>query len=111
MKKTVNINLNGVVFHIDEDAFALLQSYLESLTGHFHRTEGKDEIMSDIEARIAEMFQEIGQAVYFGVFIGQDEHLGRLQFFQDILDPFPGSAIAKNRTAIPNYLFFHHFLE
>src|SRR5690606_1244274 len=58
MNKTVNINLAGVFFHIDEDAFSKLQHYLESIKRSFANTPGYDEIIADIEARIAELFSE-----------------------------------------------------
>jgi len=58
MKKTVTINLAGVVFRIDEDAFEQLQEYLNNIKTHFSTGEGRDEIMADIESRIAELFQE-----------------------------------------------------
>ncbi|WP_373059269.1 PspC domain-containing protein [Zunongwangia sp. H14] len=58
MNKTVNINLAGVFFHIDEDAYAKLQHYLEALKRSFTNTPGSDEIIADIEARIAELFTE-----------------------------------------------------
>ncbi len=58
MKKTNTINLGGVIFHIEEDAFTLLQNYLSSIKDHFYESEGKEEIVTDIEARIAEIFQE-----------------------------------------------------
>src|ERR1017187_1971584 len=58
MNKTVTVNLGGIVFHIDEDAYEVLHQYLESIKSHFHTSEGKDEITSDIEARIAELFTE-----------------------------------------------------
>ncbi len=57
MKKTLTINLNGSVFHIDEDAFGRLSSYLNAIEKHFPNTEDK-EILCDIEARIAELFNE-----------------------------------------------------
>jgi len=56
MNKTVNINLAGVFFHIDEDAYERLQRYLETIRQSFSNTQGRDEIISDIEARIAELF-------------------------------------------------------
>ncbi|GHT01033.1 hypothetical protein AGMMS49525_00740 [Bacteroidia bacterium] len=56
MKKTLTINLNGTVFNIDEDAYELLESYLRNLRHSFRREEGATEIMSDIEARIEELF-------------------------------------------------------
>ena len=58
MNKTVNINLAGIFFHIDEDAYARLQRYLEAIRHSFSNTQGRDEIISDIEARIAELFSE-----------------------------------------------------
>lgn len=58
MNKTVNINLAGVFFHIDEDAFSKLQHYLEAIKRSFANTTGYDEIIADIEARIAELFSE-----------------------------------------------------
>ena len=58
MNKTVNINLAGIVFHIDEDAFEILNNYLSSLKNHFNKEEGGDEIFKDIEGRIAELFTE-----------------------------------------------------
>lgn len=58
MKKTLTVNLNGIVFHIDEDAYQLLDSYLTNLRIHFSREEGSDEIMSDFEARISELLNE-----------------------------------------------------
>ncbi len=58
MKKTVNINLGGVIFHIDEDAFEQLNAYLSRIKSHYNQEEGCEEIASDIEARIAELLQE-----------------------------------------------------
>ena len=58
MKKTVNINVNGIIFHIDEDAYTKLNSYLNSLKKHFQTVEGSSDIIDDIEARIAELLQE-----------------------------------------------------
>ncbi|MDR2684911.1 MAG: PspC domain-containing protein [Prevotellaceae bacterium] len=57
MKKTLTINLNGSVFHIDEDAFQQLNSYLNAVDKHFPNAEDK-EILRDIEARISELFSE-----------------------------------------------------
>lgn len=58
MKKTVNINLAGTFFHIDEDAFAKLSRYLEAVKKSISDPIGEDEIIQDIEARIAELFSE-----------------------------------------------------
>ena len=58
MNKTVNINLAGVFFHIDEDAYLKLSRYLEAIKRSFTDSQGRSEIISDIEARIAELFSE-----------------------------------------------------
>src|SRR5690606_31811440 len=58
MNKTVNINLAGIFFHIDETAYAKLQHYLEAIRRSLTNTQGQDEIIADIEARIAELFNE-----------------------------------------------------
>ncbi|WP_228235601.1 PspC domain-containing protein [Allomuricauda sp. M10] len=58
MNKTVNINLANTLFHIDDDAYNKLRRYLESIKRSFAGTTGSDEIIADIEARIAELFLE-----------------------------------------------------
>lgn len=58
MKKTLTINLGGRVFHIDEDAYRLLDKYLSNLKYYFRKEEGADEIVKDIEQRISELFTE-----------------------------------------------------
>jgi phage shock protein PspC (stress-responsive transcriptional regulator) len=58
MNKTVTININGILFHIEEDAYENLGRYLASIRSYFSATEGGTDIMSDIEARIAELLQE-----------------------------------------------------
>ena len=59
MKKNITINLCGRLFQIDEDAYELLQNYIESLHASFGKQEGGEEIADDIEARIAELFDEL----------------------------------------------------
>ena len=58
MKKTLTVNLGGIVFHIDEDAYHLLDNYLANLRAHFSREEGSDEIMNDFESRISELLND-----------------------------------------------------
>lgn len=55
MKKTFPVNIDGQIFYIDEDAYNLLNKYLEQLHISFRGEEGK-EIVSDIESRIRELF-------------------------------------------------------
>lgn len=58
MKKTISINLRGFHFIIEEDAYEKLQEYLEKLESTLGETEGKQEIVEDIETRMAELFLE-----------------------------------------------------
>jgi len=61
MKKNITINLLGRLYAIDEDAYELLKKYTDSLHNYFGQREGGDEIADDIEARIAELFDELKQ--------------------------------------------------
>ena len=56
MNKTININIAGTVFNVDEDAYDLLNKYLESIKLYFSKMDKDGEIISDIESRIAENF-------------------------------------------------------
>jgi phage shock protein PspC (stress-responsive transcriptional regulator) len=58
MKKVININLGGLPYIIDEDAFSHLTGYLDAIRNHFSYSEGCEEIMYDIELRLSELFQE-----------------------------------------------------
>lgn len=58
MKTTININLFGTVYTIDQDAHQLLEQYLNNLTSYFSRQPGGDEICDDLEHRVAELFWE-----------------------------------------------------
>ena len=58
MKKTLTVNLGGTVYHIDEDAYILLDNYLNNLKYHFRSEADADEIVRDMETRIAELFSE-----------------------------------------------------
>ena len=58
MKKVININFQGRVVPIEETAYEILKQYVESLRRYFANEEGRDEIINDIESRIAELFSE-----------------------------------------------------
>ena len=58
MNKTVNINLGGLVFHIDEDAFQKLTNYFGAIKRSLSNTSGQEEIIKDIEIRIGELISE-----------------------------------------------------
>ena len=57
MKKTVKINISGVIFHLDEDAYQVLQNYLTAINQRFASNDEGKEVISDIEHRIAEILQ------------------------------------------------------
>ncbi len=58
MNKTVNINIGGLFFNVDENAFQKLSSYLDAIKRSLSNPSGQDEIMKDIEMRIAELLAE-----------------------------------------------------
>ena len=58
MNKTVNINLGGMFFHIDEDAFQKLTRYFDAIKRSLSNSSGHDEIIKDIEMRVSELLNE-----------------------------------------------------
>lgn len=57
MKKTLSINIRGIVFNIDDDAYEMLNNYLAEINRHYKNQVGREDIMSDIENRIVELLQ------------------------------------------------------
>ncbi|MFI0492265.1 PspC domain-containing protein [Flavobacterium sp.] len=58
MNKTVNINLGGMFFHIDEDAYQKLTRYFDAIKRSLSNSSGQDEIIKDIEMRVSELLSE-----------------------------------------------------
>ncbi|SEJ39758.1 Phage shock protein PspC (stress-responsive transcriptional regulator) [Cyclobacterium xiamenense] len=56
MKKTISINISGILFHIEEDGYTSLKNYLDAINQHFSLYADNQEIITDIENRIAEIF-------------------------------------------------------
>ena len=56
MKKNISINLQGIIFHIEDDGYDVLSRYLQEVKAHFASYQGHEEIVADIEGRIAELF-------------------------------------------------------
>lgn len=56
MKKNISINISGIIFHIEEDAYERLRDYLGSINQYFSSFDDSLEIIADIESRIAEIF-------------------------------------------------------
>lgn len=92
MKKTISINISGFAFVIEEEAYSRLKKYLNTIRSYFTTADGVEEIMTDIEIRIAEIFRErlekrevvdesdvehvIGILGQPEAFIGEEEHDG-----------------------------------
>jgi phage shock protein PspC (stress-responsive transcriptional regulator) len=88
MNKTIIININGTVFHIEEDAYEILKSYMTDVKRHFLNSADSHEITTDIENRIAEMFSEILTRDSKQVIVDHDvkqivEQMGTVQDFEN----------------------------
>lgn len=87
MNKTIIININGIVFHIEEDAYDVLKLYMTDVKRHFSTSADSLEITTDIENRIAEMFNEILASQSKQVIVEQDvklvvEQMGTVEDFE-----------------------------
>jgi len=91
MNKTVIININGIVFHIEEDAYEILKNYMTDVKRHFSNSADSLEITTDIENRVAEMFNELLANENKQVIVEQDVHtiieqMGRVEDFENLED-------------------------
>ncbi len=75
MNKTIIINISGVIFHIEEDAYEMLKNYMNGIKKHFASYQDNFEIITDIENRIAEMFSEVLNSENKQVIINADVDL------------------------------------
>src|SRR3954466_4577112 len=75
MNKTIIININGFIFHIEEDAYEILKNYMTDVKRHFLNSADSLEITTDIENRIAEMFTEILATQNKQVIVDQDVNM------------------------------------
>ena len=122
MNKVININFQGRVIPIEEPAFEELKQYIESLRNHFANEEGKEEIINDIENRIAELFTEklkAGQSTFIS-----EEHvaaiiasIGRPEQFDDVTieenyssTSLPSAGRFNPSTSLPSAGSFNSFL-
>jgi len=88
MNKTIIININGIVFHIEEDAYEILKNYMTEVKRHFSNSADSLEITTDIENRIAEMFSELLEKENKQVIVEQDvnqviEQMGSVADFEN----------------------------
>ncbi len=72
MNKTIIINISGIIFHIEEDAYEQLKQYMSEVKQYFTKSEDSFEIISDIENRVAELFSEIIKAEEKEVIVNAD---------------------------------------
>lgn len=91
MNKTIIININGIVFHIEEDAYEILKNYMTDVKRHFLNSADSLEITTDIENRIAEMFSDILAEENKQVIVEQDvtsviDQMGRVEDFDEIYE-------------------------
>lgn len=106
MKKVININFQGRVIPIEEPAYEELRNYTESLRRHFAREEGRDEIINDIENRIAELFTENLRKTGAGCITEADLQqvigsIGRPEDFEKE-DAAAEPGVTENREGSPN---------
>jgi phage shock protein PspC (stress-responsive transcriptional regulator) len=98
MNKTISVNIGGFVFHIEEQAYAELRQYLETISNGIPINEGRHEIMSDIESRIAEIFKEALQASKKEVVVAADvkSAINTMGRPEEITDPFQPQSEASS---------------
>ncbi|WP_242691800.1 PspC domain-containing protein [Desertivirga arenae] len=101
MNKTIIININGIVFHIEEDAYEVLKSYMTEVKRHFAYSADSDEIITDIENRLAEMFNERLAAPNKQVIVLQDveEVIGVMGSVNDFDYPMEEGGSTSNTTS------------
>ena len=103
MNKTININLGGLSFHIDEDAYQKLSRYFEAIKLSLSKSGSQDEIIRDIEIRIAELFIEWQTAQNQVVTLTQvDQMIGIMGQPEDYrIDDEPEEAYSTYQSAKP----------
>jgi len=107
MNKTIIININSIVFHIEEDAYDMLRAYMIDIKKHFGHSEDSKEILADIENRIAEMFTDKIQSGLKEVINIQDveaviTQMGRVSDFE-MDEQESGSSYSANTGPTYNY--------
>jgi hypothetical protein len=108
MKKTLTINIGYSIFNIDEDAYEILNRYLDSIKNYFHKIDNDTEIIKDFELRIAENFSSkvstTKQCVDLNDVKEIIEIMGSLDDFKEIYDDTENEFINEVKISI-NILF------
>ena len=110
MNKTIIININGIVFHIEEDAYEILKNYMTEVKRHFSTSADSLEITTDIENRVAEMFSELLAKDNRQVIVDQDvnkviEQMGSVADFENAEADASGADNPFNYTPETRRLF------
>lgn len=102
MKKTININISGIIFNIEEDGYARLKHYLDEIKRYFARYDDTGEISADIENRVAEIFssklspgKQVITAEDVESLIAQ---MGNVADFEAVEEPEPSTERAERAT-------------
>ena len=114
MKKNITINLCGRLYQIDEDAYELLSHYTDTLRNYFKKQEGGEETADDIEARIAELFDDLKakgiEAITIEHVQGVIEQIGKVEEIAganvEYAENAGSSANAENKKPLPTKKFF-----
>ena len=109
MKKTLSININGVLFYMEEDGYELLQDYLKKINTYFANYNGKKDIIEDIENRITEIFLT-KLAVHKQVIMLEDvqalvSQMGDITDFEIIEDPSEQTQPIENKGNTSKKIF------
>ena len=103
MKKNISINLQGIIFHIEDDGYEVLSRYLHEVKAHFASYQGHEEIVADIEGRIAELFSARLSASKQVITLGDVEEMtakmGRVSDFNTSPDEDDEPAYAEPAAA------------
>ena len=106
MKKIININLSGRVIPIEDSAYEKLQGYIESLRRYFANEESRDEIINDIESRIAELLHEkIRKGADAVTDADVNEVIASMGTVEDFEAEEKESAASSQQSREPNYTY------
>ncbi len=105
MKKSININIAGIVFQIDDDAFEKLRSYLQEVNVRFRQIPGGHEALDDFEARVAEIFQSRRGLTGVVTMDDVDEMISVMGRPEELADNFEDDIPEENTYSIQRRLY------
>ena len=99
MKKTTYINLSGMAFKIEEDAFEKLNSYLDSVKSRLGESDEATETLNDIESRMAELFSSVVSSSDKSITIGDVDEVIKILGNPEDYEPDDDSTNIKDKKA------------